>query len=136
MNKTNSATEIPLEQVEKELYEVLADKTLSFGCKVRHKEKPNCGIRRVTQNICDVGVDVVGDNGMTYYWMIKNLEVIGHKPTLNDVLLALGEDWAASSSGIYKGEDCFDSIDGYDLAKSFDAQSELTHRKLHNLITK
>ena len=73
---------------------------------------------------------------IAHKYRIEDIKLSRYEPTLNDVLLALGEDWAASSSGIYKGEDCFDSIDGYDLAKSFDAQSELTHRKLHNLITK
>ena len=139
--------EKPLSEIEAELYEALASKELTPWCKVSVKGIP----WRFLSGLSNGGVGmVVALGGVTMdlseKWIHKNVKIIGHEPTLNDVLLRLGEakdEWSYevdNFGGIHKsrydecGECVRKHIGMYDLTKSFDNQTEETKRKLHDLI--
>ena len=145
----------PLSKITKELYEVLANKTLSFGCKVR--------LHTPTEDGCPTGVFVLAENEMkyrqhyhTFLWgagyhirltlveIKERGEILGHEPALNDILLKLGESYYVSfieSKSVgwlfqlwHRNKMGKAILLGYDLTKSFDSQSEEITRKLHSLL--
>ena len=69
------------------LYELLADKTLSFGCSVREPWKTpwyeeDC---RYVQKLDDGGFELASEEGFIYHGDVTYLLIIGHEPTLTDL---------------------------------------------------
>ncbi len=150
-----SKNKIPLSQVKDELYSILADKTLSFGCKIYelHQKTKVSGVFTVTRlfsrNTTSY-IDTVERDDIPYSWIGQSegcgIEIIGHEPLLNDILLKLGEiedrysgDYIAviHDGEIVRGSATWDDyipVCKYDLTLSFDLQDEETHRKLHKLL--
>jgi len=150
--------EKPLSDIKKELYEVLADKTLSFGCEVKYEDK--CGVHtRVIGEYAGSENLVMGshNNAIGFYarcgtfcnaldFITDKVKIIGHEPTLNDVLLELGEKYDAVCSTLSDDrhhhmiqiKDFDDKLFKnfyYSTSGDFDNQSEETLRKLHTLLT-
>lgn len=132
--------ELPIADIEKELYEVLADKTLSFGCIVKHKGLPHTIL---CYEDPDTYLLFYTDHRLEHA-EVWEFEIIGHEPTLNDVLLKLVEagwnvdygkhqiwGWCILTHNVELGRD--ENIK-YKPHKSFDSQDETTKRKLHSLI--
>ncbi len=152
--------EKPISEIEAGLYDVLASKELSFGCKIlhsgegelmfieekfcqkkEHDSEYGCNNSDYCNNLACLRVKdrkVIFGNNWTPY------KIIGHEPTLNDVLLKIAGlsfkcDVRAYSNGHTMieypgGGKWVDSGLDYDLQKSFDNQTEETKRKLHKLI--
>ncbi len=151
--------ELPHSEVKKKLYEILADKTLSFGCKIKclasNGHKDILGAYTIV-NSWYKGEDIEhytvleSNSGLVY--REKIIKIIGHEPTLNDVLLKLGHHYFLFDGSLYCAKDyswesvgsettpqipIFENIEYIcEYAnKSFDLQEEATHRKLLELLT-
>ena len=140
--------EKPISEIEAELYEVLALKELSFGCVFEFFNR----LASFHKMTC---LEFDGEN-MTYFENGKtkttkglsgDFTIIGHEPTLNNVLLKLREKQGdgdldvlcSHNGGILKADmseitTIFKPLTKYDLTKSFDSQTEETKRKLHKLL--
>jgi len=96
MNKGKSLSqreELPLKVVKDELYSILADKELKFGCKWENEyyEYLYVGYNEISRTFLSITID----DGSEFYAdkkQIKNETIIGTEPTLNDLLLKLGEN--------------------------------------------
>lgn len=130
-------TKKPLTEIEHDLYQILSDKTLNEGCILE-----SC--TDVTRFVFSDGLRFLenGDGTITIRETAERFKIIGHEPTLNDILLKLGKKHQMtaikrhSDTGrtfIYADNK---TIKGYDLTKSFDNQAEETKRKLHSLLIK
>lgn len=134
------STEKPISEINSELYEKLANKTLSFGCKLRDRGGE---VFYIEENGDYLRIHN-GTEIMDLLW--TGVEIIGHEPTLNDVLLGIIREgkcynfYPSMEEEIliirvyYSPRNMKHIVVHYDLTKSFDNQEEETKRKLHELL--
>ena len=153
---TKMVNKIPLQKVEADLYDRLADKTLSFGCKVYCSVLHDTKVKGIFDTPVGDAVHIVDQmiltkNGLAAGAPDGTIKIIGHEPTLNDVLLKLAErkedgcgvsiecDGLIVSDMFLNTEDVTPSRlwrIKYDLTLSFDNQTEETKRAIHKLLCK
>lgn len=154
--------QLPITKITEDLYSVLADKTLSFGCKVRNNDSTDG--EKIFLGRVDDDPEIKLNKKIAQYSVYQekrrpccfrgetldshSYTIIGHEPTLNDVLLKLSRENlimntypAIDNEEIlcvrYKSDVGWGRVIHYDLTKSFDHKdNEGMRRKLHDLICK